>query len=812
MGVITSFVAPISKSRDAAIIIAHKHRLDRVEAALRSRNIDLDRKRLCGQVTLLDAEAVLDSLLSGTDRVVQARFDELILGAVLNTAAVCAGNIFAYGELVDILSARGEFEAAIELEEMWERLLKRQRVSLLCGYDMKNFREESDYDAFVKVCRTHTVVAPCLSDELHDVVVEKDVAIALLQQKALALETEVAKRKAAEMALHDHLELLSSRAQRALEIERDHYSTLLSMLPTGVYGCAFGEDEEFYVNRRFCELVGRSEEEIRIGGWLDAVSPEDRRRLASMWPFCDDEPGCVRSLVPHQYEYTLIQADGGATWVAGETAPLMTEQGDVRGYVHTIVDITDLKRAESERLEARQAAEEHQRHRAEEAERNKQFQDQWIDSLCHELRNPLNGIYGNMDLLDQGLKLRRRIVNKIKDGILLTDHDYAEGRNQLNADEESLRAIGKCITHQKIITDDLDQGKINLQAVDFDPKAVITDVTHMFQAQAARNNLDLRTNLPMSDLKTCGDPHRLSQVLINLVANALKFTPNGSITLTLDIVDRHPKKTEFCVTVADTGVGLTKEDKEGLFHRFAQPTSTTIECGGSGLGLFISKGLVELMGGKIWVDSAKGEGSQFHFTFLGDNVNVGGGQEAGGGGEVVVGEVGVPQPQPLAKRPLPQRNASFASTASSSGSTSYDGDIPMREGKIRHILVVEDNDINQRIMFRTLTSAGYTVSIAVNGVDALSHIASPQSTKPDLIFMDIQMPVMDGLECTKELRRSGIDVPVVGLSGNARGEHVENALAIGMDWYLTKPAGRKEVLEVVRRFEVEVEEGGDGGC
>jgi CheY-like chemotaxis protein len=271
--------------------------------------------------------------------------------------------------------------------------------------------------------------------------------------------------------------------------------------------------------------------------------------------------------------------------------------------------------------------------------------------------------------------------------------------------------------------------------------------------------------LPVSDIVVKADPDRVSQVLINLLANALKFTTDGSITLGLDLIQERVGQMLVRISVKDTGIGLTEDEKAKLFHRFMQPTSTSYhEVGGSGLGLVISKGLVELMGGAISVDSAKGQGSEFTFTFAAEEVEH-------------------------------QRCVWTTPTPSNCQSR--------QARRIRKILVVEDNVINQRFLKRLLEFAGFECVTAANGLEALAWI---ERELFDLILMDVHMPVMDGIASTRAIRAREAKlklqpVPIVGLSGNAREEHHHDALRNGMSCYLTKPCRKDELYSVIDGFE-----------
>jgi PAS domain S-box-containing protein len=600
---------------------------------------------------------------------------------------------------------------------------------------------------------------------LRRLTIHLDVMIAMLKQKAKALEMEIERRKSVEGTLQRYLALLSARAEESLRHQQESYRTLLSILPVGVYSSPMAHDGEFiFVNERFCELSGLAEHELRTDGWVNAVHPEDRDLVRHLWDSSHPSFGGKQ-----EYRYVLL--DGTIRWVTGETVPFISHNGKSLTYVHTIVDITELKEVEKQRERASKKAEELLRHRVQQVERHKREQDQFIDTLCHELRNPLSSIHGNVELIRLGVDLRDSIL--VSDSINLRDVERL--REQARWDEESISAIEKCLAHQKVITDDvldlskLEVGKVMLHNVEFNPKTTIIDATKMFDAEANQKGVTLRFNLPVSDVIVKADPDRVSQVLINLLANALKFTPEGSITLGMDIIERKKGRMLVKITVKDDGIGLTKQEKAKLFHRFMQPTSSSYqECGGSGLGLVISKNLVELMGGTIFVESEKGMGSEFTFTFSAEECT---------------------QTRPntcLGPRPATAKR--------------------YKSRRIQHILVVEDNLINQRFLVRLLEIAGYKCSTALNGAEALECM---DEKRFDLILMDVQMPVMDGMASSREIRlrevRDGLPpIPIIGLSGNARDEHRVEALRSGMNYYLTKPCKKDELYSVIEKFDSQI--------
>ncbi|KAI8576608.1 hypothetical protein K450DRAFT_255834 [Umbelopsis ramanniana AG] len=581
---------------------------------------------------------------------------------------------------------------------------------------------------------------------------------------------ELERRKVAEAALHKSIRMISETTESVLSREKDRYQNVLSSLPVGVYGITFGDDDDFYINKRFSQLVGRSENEIREHGWIDVIHPDDRKAVETNWPFCSFHNTEEFKFLANCHEYRLIHSNGDIIWVKADTTPTTAEDGHILGYLHTLMDITELKNTERGRLEAKQAAEEHQRHRAEEAEHHKERQDQWIDSLCHELRNPLNGISGNVELLEDGIEHRRAILSKPT----LEESDIQSLREQLPLDQESVLAVKNCVAQQKVITDDvlsvskLELGKVVLKKVDFNLDTVLSDIIKMFQAEVAAKGLGIVTKFDSLPSTIRNDPQRLTQVVINLLVNAINFTDSGKITVTTRRIPSNGMENMVKISITDTGVGMNPKEKANLFQRFTQPTSknTFHEYGGSGLGLYISKNLVKLMGGDFSVESEKGRGSVFSFTIRDDHIE-------DGALKSHTEKIQVSKPLDISS---PSNNVSSANGLPESPTQAC------VNRQIRTILLVEDNKINQNMMKRLLKMKGYEVLIADNGKLALSAF---ETKSFDLIIMDIQMPIMDGITATKEIRKlekenAAAPIPIVGLSGNAREFHAVNALKSGL--------------------------------
>lgn len=786
--IISSFIVPTTRSDDAVVILAGKNRIETLEACFREQHVNTERMKHQQQLVFVDAGIIADTVVPGGifDSGKMEEFLRDLFGRVQKNYR----RVFVYGELVNILCERGLHTAALELEQVWSRFVSGREITLLCGYDLNNFKDTGLESVFERICRLHTHIKPAeTSNGPIETSEQQSLMIASLQQRTKALENEVLRHRAAETTLQGALSLLSARTSETVGRERDGYLALLSMLPVGVCGTNSNEGSlKYFINKRFCDISGLSEENIRDGGWINAIHQADREQVAaSLRAVKNGEDAFARC------EYRFVHPDNSIRWVACEAV------ANDSGYLQTVFDITEFKMLEKERLDTMKAAEEHQRMRAAEAERHRQNREQFVDSLCHELRNPLGGIFGNVELLKMGLETRRSVLEKP----FVSPEDLLLLREQLLLDEESLDAISTCAVHQQTVTDDvlnlskLELGKVVLKKISFDLKSTISSVLKMFEVQAQRKGIELRASMPISDSVITADPHRLSQIIINLIANALKFTDKGSITLMFDIVERTLENTLFRITVSDTGVGLTSDEKSVLFDRFSQPSSTNYsEVGGTGLGLHISKNLVELMGGTILVDSRKGQGSKFTFTFRCEEDRSGGNSFS------------------LSKSSPKSYKDSISVMASAQTQAIIPSVIPR---PINHILIVEDNHINQRLITRLLSSEGFTCTVASNGQEALDLLENLSASESpiDLILMDIQMPVMGGIPATLEIRRREREspttytpcsrIPIIGLSGNVRENHVLNALESGMDDYLIKPVRKVDIMTAIQRFGDDIE-------
>jgi signal transduction histidine kinase/ActR/RegA family two-component response regulator len=412
----------------------------------------------------------------------------------------------------------------------------------------------------------------------------------------------------------------------------------------------------------------------------------------------------------------------------------------------TCTDIHEMKVAEQEISRANRALEVEivERKRAEvAAETANRAKSEFLANMSHEIRTPLNGVIGMIELA------------------LGTDLT-AEQREYLDlvksSGESLLSVINDILDFSKI-----EAGKLSIEVLPFDLRQCLARTLNMLASRALLKGLHLSCNIA-SGVPTAllGDPNRLSQVVTNLMGNALKFTEHGEVVLTVEAETQADHKAMLRFSVSDTGIGVSQEQQEAIFNPFVQADgSTTRKYGGTGLGLAISRNLVGLLGGRMWLESEVGKGSKFHFTASFEL-------------------------QPVEAPEMGAKGAQMLHL--------HDISVPVVGGaslRRLRILLAEDNVVNQRVAAGLLGKRGHTVVIAGNGKEALAALDEPPPGAFDLILMDVQMPEMDGFEATRAIRAkeqsSGAHLPIIAMTARAMKGDEERCLAAGMDGYVAKP-------------------------
>ncbi len=421
------------------------------------------------------------------------------------------------------------------------------------------------------------------------------------------------------------------------------------------------------------------------------------------------------------YEIQIIKKDGKPAWFLVSSTPVFGINKNVLGAVCIHMDISNQKRLEQSLENAR--------FKAETAANSKQ---EFLANMSHEIRTPMNAIVGMTDLLEE------TNVNE-------KQSSYIEA---IKASADNLLVIiNDILDFSKI-----EAGKINLEFIDFNLKKVIDLIINSLQEKAKNKNIELLWDHDESISEfLVGDPVRLSQILTNLINNAIKFTEEGSVKLICRLVSDNNNHNVINFKVLDTGIGIEQSKLKTIFDKFTQEdSSTTRRYGGTGLGLSISKQLVELFGGYLEIESEKGFGTILSFK-------------------------------------LTLRKGKAGNDAKVNTTLQYEESKKTLKGK--KILLVEDHEINQFLAISILKDWGVEVDLAENGQIAINKVVAKDY---DLILMDMQMPVMDGIEATREIRNTlKSSIPIIALTANAiKGDDIKCNEA-GMNDYVSKPFDKK---------------------
>ena len=548
-------------------------------------------------------------------------------------------------------------------------------------------------------------------------IVHRDGTIRWVMDRGMVIELD--KEGKPSKIIGTHTDITERKlAEQLLQREEQKYRSIIANMNLGLLEVDT-EENVIFTNQSFCDMSGYDYEEL-IGQKASHIyKKEEKIELIES----KNEARKRGSL--EAYEIAVKNKRGQLRWWLISGAPRFSDAGDLVGSIGIHLDITDQKQLEIDLIEARELAEE--------STRSKEI---FLANMSHEIRTPMNAILGMANQLTKTTLDSKQLF-------------YLDTIN--SASENLLVIINDILDLSKI-----EAGKLNLERIGFEPKAVVSRAIQVLTHRAEEKGLSI-TNSHCDDRLSpilIGDPYRLNQILLNLLSNAIKFSNEGSIDISCTVIIDSAAMQTIQVKVNDTGIGMEELFVKNLFEKFSQEdVSVTRQYGGTGLGMSICKDLIELMGGKINVESKKGIGTTVSFE------------------------------------------VNFTKGTSK--------DLPFKESVIinneilinKRILVVDDNNMNRLVAKTILNNYGATITEAANGKEAIDIL---QQNNTDLVLMDIQMPVMGGMEATRIIRRNISKLlPVIALTANAIKGDNDKCIEGGMNAYLSKPFREQDLLQVV---------------
>jgi two-component system sensor histidine kinase/response regulator len=528
------------------------------------------------------------------------------------------------------------------------------------------------------------------------------------------------------MRKHGRLLVEQADTEAKLALERNLLRTVTDNIPDSIF--VKDRDGRYtFANRAFTRLHrARSSEEL-LGKTVFDLFPIERAK-----PLHEADLAVLNdtSGTAHEGERSLKDADGTVRWIQMTKVALVDQQGHTVGIVGVNRDITRRKLAEAELVKAKEAA-----------EAASQAKSSFLATMSHEIRTPMNGILGLTEL--------------VLDTELTAEQRENLGLVQFSA-EALLTIINDILDFSKI-----EAGKLELEAIPFALRTCVGETMKALSFRAHQKGLELIYDVqPKAPEALIGDPGRLRQILTNLVGNSIKFTERGEIFVSVEEESNERDSTVLRVSVKDTGIGIPVDKREKVFESFSQADgSMTRKYGGTGLGLAICSRLVEMMGGRIWVDSHAGPGCTFSFTV---NLEV-------------------------------QRTP-----------TAYPA--PVQPGQLRDLnaLIVDDNSTNCRVLLGMLTNWGMKPTAVAGGAAALEVLTRARRDGQEfpLILLDGQMPEMDGFTLAERIRQelgsSGSTVMMLTSAG--RLGDAARCRELGISGYLGKPVRQDELLGAICRI------------
>lgn len=507
------------------------------------------------------------------------------------------------------------------------------------------------------------------------------------------------------------------KAEQLLQMNEEKYRSIIANMNLGLLEVDNNEIIQ-YANQCFCNMSGYELEELK---GRKASLLFTRGESSEMIETKND---LRKKGISDAYEIAMKNKRGELKWWLISGAPRFDDQGNLVGSIGIHLDITEQKEIELELHDAREAA-----------EQSAKTKELFLANMSHEIRTPMNAILG------MAHQLNKTTLNS-------TQHFY-------------LDTISKAADHLLVVINDIldiskiEAGKLSLERIGFKPDEVIKHCMMVMNHRAEEKGLRL---LKEGGEGHCpvfiGDPHRLTQVMLNLISNAVKFTEKGYVLVKCKLTPEISRQQSLIVSVTDTGIGMDESYQESLFQKFTQEETTTArKYGGTGLGMSISKQLIELMNGSIDVKSKKGAGTTITIS--------------------VPFEVG-------SINDIPKEKGIVADTSIL---------------KDKKILLVEDNEMNRLVANAVLETTGVIITEAENGLEAIECLKQQEY---DLILMDVQMPVMDGLEAAAKIRKDiNKTIPIIALTANAIKGESDRCRAAGMNDFLSKPFEEEELIQML---------------
>jgi signal transduction histidine kinase/ActR/RegA family two-component response regulator len=778
------FVGTGLSAGDACIVLTSDAKRAGLEAKLRAAGLDVAAAAARGQYVSLDAaETLARFMVDGTPEA--ARF-AAVAGPIIKRAAEGQRRVRVFGDMVAHLCAEGRHAAALQLEELWNDLGRTHPFTLFCAYPLSNFGGAQHAAALGDICTAHASVIPTESYTTLADVNERHRAVARWQQKAHALEAEVAERKRAEESLRavkDELEVqvadlrrlheMSGRLTGTLDMEvllAEVLRAAMSVQGTDLGLLSLCDAEQagldLKVQSGFDEEFLKTVEHVPVGGGACGTCYERRQRVVVEDVDAD----------PVFADYRWAAARAG--FRACHSTPLITRAGHIIGvlsvhfrqtrrpaeremqlmdlYARMAADIIENARLHQQaqrELEARERLLIREQAARAEAESANRLKDEFLATVSHELRTPLTAIIGWTHMLRSG-----QLDEQAAAGALATIERNARSQTQI---VEDLLDVSRIIT-----------GKLRLDVQPVNPAAAIEAAIEAVRPAAEAKGVRLMKVIDTGAGVVMGDQARLQQVVWNLLANAIKFTPRGGrVQVKLERMDAHVE-----IAVGDDGAGIAAEFLPFVFDRFRQADmSTTRLHGGLGLGLAIVRHLVEQHGGVVRAESrGEGHGATFVVTLpLASEL-----RNADGGTLLTEGLTGEAAEQ------LAEQAASDQPQAASLSGV--------------RVLVVDDEADTRELLKLMMSQCGASVATAGSAAEAMALLAQ---FKPDVLVSDIAMPGADGYELIRMVRAlpqaSGGRVPAVALTAYARAQDRQRAIKAGYQLHVPKPVVLSELVTMV---------------